>query len=306
MGEVSYINLTHTAASEYPAEELSSAVWVILFSFIIILSSCANTLFCAGLVCSRKITKVYLFLIFCFLLNIVEYVLLVIELPGPHYPYSDVACTLYQLSLHIIPVFSSWILVLIISSHLLLLPIITIIIMTIITPIIMYSCLAIYPSGDRYCVMDLVTMAAWLGIKQQVVTSIFFIIIKPILSFFVPILFLMTFMARMKNNVHSTLEDKTNSTLVRTIIISYGVFYLPYFSAVFIRHLLVIFSYSLNTRDRWLLDIFQSLFHLISYFFHVFRPMVCMVLDTDILTGFYRSSYRLIVNRENRNCMNEK
>jgi len=70
--------------------------------------------------------------------------------------------------------------------------------------------------------------------------------------------------------------------------------------------LLVIFSYTLNTRDKWLLDIFQSLFHLISYFFHVFRPLVCMVLDTDILTSFYMSSYRLIENRENRNLLNEK
>merc|ERR1712168_526566 len=192
----------HTASSEYPAEELSSAVWVILFSFLIILSSCGNTLFCAGLVCSRKITKVYLFLLFCFLINIVEYVLLVIELPGPHYPYSDLACTLYQLLLHIIPVFSSWVLVLLISSHVLLLPLLTTIIITTSTPIILYSCLAIYPSGDRYCVINLVTMVAWFGIKQHVVTSIFFIIIKPILSFFVPILFLMTFMARMKNNVH--------------------------------------------------------------------------------------------------------
>merc|ERR1712212_1081333 len=120
---------------DYPTGELSSAVWVILFSFIIILSSCANTLFCAGLVCSRKITKVYLFLIFCFLLNIFEYVLLVIELPGPHYPYSDVACTLYQLLLHIIPVFSSWVLVLIISSHVLLLPLLITILITICTPI---------------------------------------------------------------------------------------------------------------------------------------------------------------------------
>jgi len=306
MGEVSYINLTHTAAADYPTGELSSAVWVILFSFIIILSSCANTLFCAGLVCSRKITKVYLFLLFCFLINIVEYVLLVIELPGPHYPYSDLACTLYQLLLHIIPVFSSWVLVLLISSHVLFIPIFTTIIIIICTPIILYSCLATNPSGDRYCVIDLVTVAAWVGIKQQVVTSIFFIIIKSILSFFVPILFLMTSMAKLKNNVHITLEDKTNSTLVRTIIISYGVFYLPYFSAVFIRHLLVIFSYSLNNRDSWLLDIFQSLFHLISYFFHVFRPMVCMVLDMDILTAFYRSSYRLMINRENRSYMEEK
>merc|ERR1712243_502452 len=272
---------------EYPAEELSSAIWVILFSFIIILSSCANTLFCAGLVCSRKITKVYLFLLFCFLINIVEYVLLIIELPGPHYPYSDLSCTAYQLLIHISPALSTWLLLVLIS-----------------TPVILYSSLAIHPSGDRYCVIDLVTMVAWLGIKQQVVTSIFFIIIKPILSFFIPMLLLMISMARMKKSVHSTLEDKTNSTLVRTVIISYGVFYLPYFSAVFIRHLLVIFSYTLNTRDKWLLDIFQSLFHLISYFFHVFRPLVCMVLDTDILTAFYMSSYRLIENRENRNHLN--
>jgi len=34
--------------------------------------------------------------------------------------------------------------------------------------------------------------------------------------------------------------------------------------------------------------------------------MVCMVLDMDILTAFYRSSYRLMINRENRSYMDEK
>ena len=32
-------------------------------------------------------------------------------------------------------------------------------------------------------------------------------------------------------------------------------------------------------KDRWLLDVLQSVGHLLSFFFHVFRPLVCAVLD---------------------------
>jgi len=306
MVEVTYINHTDT---NYTEEELSSAVWVILFSFLILLSSCANTLFLVGVVCSRKISKVYLFLVFCFLINIVEYVLLVVELSGPYYPYSELSCTVYQLLLHILPLLSSWILVILVSSQAsLLLPLSTLL-LTISTPIILYSCLAIYPNGDRYCVIDLVTMVNWLGInmeKQQMITSFFFIIIKPLLSFFIPLILLLISIIKKNKYENCNLDEKTNTTLIRTIIVSYGVFYFPYFSAVLIRHLLVIFSTSPSARDKWLLDIFQSLFHLISYFFHVFRPMVCLVLDTDIITAFYRSSYKLIIDREKKNDLNKR
>ena len=64
----------------------------------------------------------------------------------------------------------------------------------------------------------------------------------------------------------------------------------------FSRHFLSICSPNLSYRDRWLLDVFQSFFLLLSYFSHLFMPMSCLVMDTDILHRVL--SYKLVWYQE--------
>ena len=46
------------------------------------------------------------------------------------------------------------------------------------------------------------------------------------------------------------------------------------------------------------MDVIQSLFLLISFFSHLFRPLVCLVLDPDIMASLYRRGYKVIGYKE--------
>ena len=64
------------------------------------------------------------------------------------------------------------------------------------------------------------------------------------------------------------------------------------------RHFLDIFYNHISNRDRWILDVVQSLFLLISYFSHLFRPLVCLVLEPNIMASLYMKGNKLIGLRE--------
>merc|ERR1719154_519232 len=94
--------------------------------------------------------------------------------------------------------------------------------------------------------------------------------------------------------VNTNLDDQFNISITITLTISYGVFHLPHSSTVFVRHFLAIFCDPISYRDRWILDVVQSLFLLISYFSHIFRPLVCLVLDPGIMANLYMKGYKLL------------
>ena len=101
--------------SESSGEESSSLIWLVLFSGMILLSLLVNILFFSALVCSRKLSKTHLFLILFFLINLVEYVLIVFEFSlgsASHFPYSEASCSLYQVLLQGNPLLRSGVLIL--------------------------------------------------------------------------------------------------------------------------------------------------------------------------------------------------
>ena len=105
MFEESSRNLTnkmYKSSSESSGGESSSLIWLVLFSGMIVLSLLVNFLFFSALVCSRKLSRTHLFLFLFFLINLVEYVLLVFEFslgPDIHFPYREASCSLYQVLL---------------------------------------------------------------------------------------------------------------------------------------------------------------------------------------------------------------
>ena len=46
--------------------------------------------------------------------------------------------------------------------------------------------------------------------------------------------------------------------------------------------MLTIINYSLSSYNMWVLNILQSFFSLISFFFHIFRPLVYILLDQEL------------------------
>eukprot|EP00092_Neocalanus_flemingeri_P015357 GFUD01016613.1.p1 GENE.GFUD01016613.1~~GFUD01016613.1.p1 ORF type:complete len:333 (-),score=85.70 GFUD01016613.1:181-1179(-) len=318
MLEEIYFNLTqhkYERASSSSGEESSSFVWLVLFSVVMSLSVVVNTIFITALMFSRKMSMTHIFLLLFFIINLVDYSLLIFEFSlgaGSQYPYNDESCSFYQLLLQGNPLLSSGVLLLFVYNAysatflsqprlLLLLSLLLLIQLLLSIPTLVYSGLAVYPSGARYCVMDLGGVAAWAGLpmeRQQMATSLYYLMYKPVLTYWLPICLLTAPLVKMGKLVNTTKDDQFNITLTITIIISYGVFHLPHASTAFVRHFLAICSSTLSYRDRWLLDVIQSLFLLISYFSHLFRPLVCLVLDPDILASLYRSSYKVIDYKE--------
>ena len=105
-------------------------------------------------------------------------------------------------------------------------------------PTLLYSGLAVYPSGARYCVMDLAGVASWAGMpmeRQQMATALYYLMYKPVLGYFVPVCLLIGPLVKMGRLVNTTMDDKCNITLIITITVSYGVFNLPHVSIMFVR-----------------------------------------------------------------------
>jgi len=315
-----YFNLTkhlYEKASSTSDGESSSLVWFVLFSIMIVLSVIVNIVFITAIVSSKKLAMIHLFLSMMFLINLIDYGLLIFEFSlgkGNQYPYSDDSCSVYQLLLQGNPLLGSGLLILFVyqafSSAFLskprLLPLVSLLLLIellLSIPSLLYSGLAVYPSGARYCVMDLGGVGSWVGLpmeKHQLATAMFYLMYKPVLTYMLPLCLLIIPLVKMGKLVNTSMDDQFNITLTITITISYGVFHLPYVSTVFIRHFLTICTSTMNYRDRWVLDVIQSTSLLISYFFHVFRPLVCLVLDPNMMNNLYRSGYRLIGYREEK------
>ena len=243
----------YKSPSESSGGESSSLIWLVLFSGMIVLSLLVNFLLFSALVCSRKLNRTHLFLFLLFIINLVEYVLLVFEFslgPDSHYPYSEASCSLYQVLLQGNPLLRSGVLILfvyqayaaIFVTHPHFIRLFSLLLSTLLIlslPSILYSCLAIYPSGARYCVMDLGGVAAWVGMpveRQQTTTALYYLVHKPVLSYFLPFFLLTPPVVKMGRLVNTTMDDQFNITLTITITISYGVFHLPHATTMFVRY----------------------------------------------------------------------
>jgi hypothetical protein len=81
---------------------LGGWVWIVLFGSVMSLSIVANLLMISCVLFNRKKhSVVYFLLILMFLINLVDYSLLIFEFSlgmGHEYPYGESACTLYQIS----------------------------------------------------------------------------------------------------------------------------------------------------------------------------------------------------------------
>eukprot|EP00092_Neocalanus_flemingeri_P032638 GFUD01035501.1.p1 GENE.GFUD01035501.1~~GFUD01035501.1.p1 ORF type:complete len:336 (+),score=100.17 GFUD01035501.1:36-1043(+) len=295
-----------------PPQGSSSTVWLVLFFLVIFLSVVVNTVYVATLLCRRNLTLTHLILCFFFFINLVDYGLLMFEFslsPSNQYPYSDGSCSFYQFLLHGIPLLSSGTLVLLVyqaysssscpphSSPFLKLSILLITMTILSIPSILYSRLAVYPSTARYCVMDLSSLSDWAGMdtgRQHAVTAIFFLIYKSVLTYWLPLTLVIFPILRMVKMVNTMADNQLTISLTIAVTISFLVFNLPLATIVLVRQLITTLSIPVSSTTTWIIHVLHSLFLLISFFFHIFRPLVCLVLDQDNLPNLCRRRYRRV------------
>jgi len=290
----------------------SSAVWIVLFAIVISVSIIVNTAYVATLLCRRNITIVHLTLVFFFLVNLVDYGLLIFEFygdPATKYPYTELSCVFYQSILHSCSLLRSGALVMLVfqafflsygapcpkqSSLLVILLIFSQVILVI--PSLLYSRLLVYPDS-QVCVMDLSSLARVTGSgggRDYTLNAVFFLIYKSVLTYWLPLVLVLYPLIKMVKIVNSVTDTEYTVTITFAVTISFLVFYLPLAVTVMARELVTILNIPASSTTVWVINVFHSLSLLISFFFHIFRPLVCLVIDQDSRPNLCRRRYRQV------------
>merc|ERR1711953_1520476 len=281
----------------------SSMVWIILFSLLILLSIITNTAHLVSTLARRQFTLPQLVLASFFLLNLLDYGLLVFEFSlteENHFPYSEHACAVYQLLHHCSALLTAT--ALLTFSRLtmrgpeqLLQPnkthnlrrislalSVAVLLLLLLLPSVLFSEIAVYPSTARYCVIDLSGLASRIGLdinSQHVLTAVYFMLYKSVLPYWVPLALTVLPVVKMMKKINFSDDKYFSQSLNLTIVTSFFVFNLPLALLELTRHALV--SSHSGHHQAWTIQVLQSLFLLLSFFYHIFRPVACLVLNSS-------------------------
>merc|ERR1712223_1168341 len=305
-----FLNLTvGSSASDEAASagSSSSLVWVILFSMLILASVTLNTVFILSVVLSRQCSPTHLLIIAFFLINLLDYALLLFEFslgPTLRFVYSEGSCSFYQLLIQAAPF------ILLILSTLptaaprpstvlrrLMVGVLVALLLSL--PSLAFSGLAVYPSGARHCVLDLGGVGADMGLPTQdlqLPTAIYYLVLRALLPFWVPILLLPVLWKRLKNKAGSS----PTISLPLTVAISHVIFLAPLALVLTARYLLAASQLPLTSRASFTLDVLSSLALLVSYFLHLFRPLTALVLEPSLRSSLTTSPYLPVLEVEAR------
>ena len=273
----------------------SNMVWIILFSLLIFISVLSNSLYILYNIRRRCVTHTILSVFF--LLNLLDYVLLIIEFSSEHpgqFSHSEAWCSLYQLLLQTAPLLTSitivfllyqaWGLRCLSSTPALLTLVIstTTLVLWLLVPSVLFSEIAVYPSSARYCVIDLSGLAGRLGLdinSQHVITAVYFMIYKSVLPYWIPLALTVLPVVKMMKKINFSDDKYFSQSLNLTIVTSFFVFNLPLALLELTRHALI--SSHSGHHQAWTIQVLQSLFLLLSFFYHIFRPVACLVLNSS-------------------------
>jgi len=314
-----FINLTvgSSTSSDDAASDGSSSslVWVILFSLLILASVTLNTVFILAVVLSRQWTSTHLLIIAFFLINLLDFALLLFEFslgPTLRFVYSEGACSFYQLLLQAAPLLTAATFILLVLSSLpsaaprpstvvkrLLVGGLISLLLSL--PSLAFSGLAVYPSGARHCVLDLGGVGAGMGLPTsdlQLPTAIYYLVLRSLLPYWVPMLML----PLLWRSMNSKLGNSSSAviSLPVTVAFSHTIFLLPLALVLTARYLLAASQLPLTSRASFTLDVLSSLALLISYFLSMFRPLTALVLEPSLRSCLTASPYLPVLEVEAR------
>ena len=222
----------------------SSIIWVILFSILIILSILSNTVYIVSL-SNKSITTTHILISCFFIVNLLDYSLMIFEFSlgsENQFTYPEFSCSFYQFFLQLTPLITSTLLLLLIlhsfgvryflsKTNVMTSSIICVsIILMLLIPSLMFSEIAVYPSGARYCVIDMSSLGVMVGMditSQHIITAIYAIIYRAVLAFWLPALIIIVPVINMFKMINTEEDKNLSISLSIAIAISYIVFNLP-------------------------------------------------------------------------------
>lgn len=147
-------------------------------------------------------------------------------------------------------------------------------------PSLLFAEIAVYSSTTRYCVIDLSGLANRVGLdinSQHILTALYFILYKSVLPYWVPLSLTILPVVKMMKKINFSDDKYFSQSLSLTIVTSFFVFNLPLAILEVTRH-----AHSLSQHHQaWTIQVLQSLFLLLSFFYHIFRPVACLVLNSS-------------------------
>ena len=224
----------------------SSLIWVILFSILMILSIVSNTIYIVSL-STRSITTTHIIICCFFLINLVDYCLMIFEfsLGGDNqFPYTDTACSLYQFLLQLCPLLTAAALLLLVlhafgcgvfsslARSLASVGTSLAVAGVLVLPSLLYSEVAVYPSSARHCVVDMSGAGAGLGLglswgTQHIPTAAYTLLHRAVLAFLLPGLLVLGPALRLVARVNTAQDPDLRVSLSLAVAISFLVFNLP-------------------------------------------------------------------------------
>merc|ERR1712227_815821 len=250
----------------------SSIIWDILFSLVIIMAVISNTIYILTLILGKHVSVHHILLISIFLINLLEYCLLGFEFSlgqDNQFPFTDTSCSIYQFFIQLSPLLSSTFLVIYvisfqdtrkkISTPLTILSTM-LLVMLLLIPSLMFSEIAVYPSGARYCVIDMSSLGVMVGMditSQHIITAIYAIIYRAVLAFWLPALIIILPVINMFKMINTEEDKNLSISLSIAIAISYIVFNFPLATVTTVRQAFLIQSAPMAYKEKYLLDVME-------------------------------------------------
>merc|ERR1719495_1016168 len=296
------------------ASTLGGWVWVVLFGLVMTLSILANMVLVISVLQMKKKRQnlVYLLLILLFLVNLVDYGLLIFEFSlglEHEYPHGKAPCAVYQTVSKGNPIVQALVILLLVfytsnqfavrksrdcgaAGHRLGTPALIGLFLSGLT--VIYGLLALPTAAfakivivedKRYCEIEV-------GEGQKEI-SIYYLVYSAVLSYWLPLLLSITPMIRLAKVANS--DKYPEVTVVLATASSFFLFYSLHGCIVIVRHSLDAFGITLDTHHSWMIKVGQSLLWLVAYFWHVTRPLLVFLMDPELkIKGCCQSPYDLV------------
>lgn len=285
------------------ASTLGGWVWVVLFGLVMTLSILANLVLVISVLQMKKKRQnlVYLLLILLFLVNLVDYGLLIFEFSlglEHEYPHGQAPCAVYQTVSKGNPIVQALVILLLVfyaanqyadpksrdcggAGHRLGTPALIGLFLSGLT--VLYGLLALPTAAfakivivedKRYCEIEVGQ-----GQNQKEI-SVYYLVYSAILSYWLPLLLSITPMIRLAKVANS--DKYPEVTVVLATASSFFLFYSLHGCIVLVRHSLDAVGISLDTHHSWMIKVGQSLLWLVAYFWHVTRPLLAFLMDPEL------------------------
>ena len=249
-------------SSEQDKAQLSSTVWIILFFILMLLSVVTNTIYVVGIFKSKKnISPIHVLLCSFFLINLVDYALLIFEFyhgPDSNYHFSHCACAFYQFIEQGNPLlYIGVILLLVYQTYMtathpatetrtltnLFLQFLFVIISSLFLsiPPTLYSKVTTSSNTSSHCTLDLSSSDEDTSDADKALTAVFLLIFKSVLPYWLPLAMISVPIIRIIRMDKILADKQLDVSMAVTVTLSFVVFHLPYYSAVFTRFVTSLF-----------------------------------------------------------------